>query len=134
VQRLIHPFHAVLLAGTVTLFLGALVSDVAYAVSYQLQWKNFASWLIVGGLVLGGVALIWSLLDLRHAGLRRAQGLVYALLLLATWVLGFVNASVHARDAWASMPSGLLLSVVVALLAIAATTLGFSRPRVEVVT
>lgn len=133
-QRLIHPFHAVLLAGTVTLFIGALISDVAYAVSYQLQWKNFASWLIVGGLVVGGVALIWSLLDLRHAVLRRAQGLVYALLLLATWILGFVNASIHARDAWASMPAGLFLSVVVALLAVAATTLGFSRPRAEVVT
>lgn len=133
-QRLIHPFHAVLLAGTVTLFIGALISDVAYAVSYQLQWKNFASWLIVGGLVVGGVVLIWSLLDLRHAVLRRAQGLVYALLLLATWILGFINASIHARDAWASMPTGLLLSAIVVLLAIAATTLGFSRPRAEVVT
>jgi uncharacterized membrane protein len=134
VQRLIHPFHAVLLAGTATLFLGALLGDIAYAASYELQWKNFASWLIVGGLAVGGVTLAWSLLDLRHAGLRRAQGLVYALLLLATWILGFVNASVHARDAWASMPTGLLLSVVVALLACAATTLGFSRPRAEVVT
>lgn len=133
-QRLIHPFHAVLLAGTVTLFIGALISDVAYAVGYQLQWKNFASWLIVGGLVVGGVVLIWSLLDLRHAVLRRAQGLVYALLLLATWILGFINASIHARDAWASMPTGLLLSAIVVLLAIAATTLGFSRPRAEVVT
>jgi uncharacterized membrane protein len=59
VPRTLHPVHAVLLAGTVPLFFGALISDVAYAASYELQWKNFASWLIVGGLLLGGVALVW---------------------------------------------------------------------------
>jgi hypothetical protein len=52
--------------------------------------------------------------------------------LLAIWVLGFINASVHARDAWASMPTALVLSAIIALLAIAATTMGFSRPRAEV--
>jgi len=134
VPRTLHPVHAVLLAGTVPLFLGALISDVAYAASYELQWKNFASWLIVGGLVLGGVAMVWSLFDLRAATLRRARGPLYFLLLLAMWILAFVNASVHARDAWASMPAGLVLSVVVALLAVAATATGFSRSRAEVVT
>jgi uncharacterized membrane protein len=129
----IHPFHAVLLAGTTTLFLGALINDVAYAVSYELQWKNFASWLIVGGLVANGVVLLWALLGLRRDGPRPARAPVYILLLLVIWILGFVNASVHARDAWASMPTGLVLSVVVAVLAIVATAIGFSRPRAEVV-
>ena len=49
----IHPLHAALLAGTVPLFLGALLSDIAYARTYEIQWANFASWLIVGGLVSG---------------------------------------------------------------------------------
>lgn len=130
--KLLHPLHMALLAGMATLFLGALVNDMAYAASYELQWKNFASWLIVGGLVFGGVAFLWSLFDLRAAGVRRTGAPVYSLLLLATWVLGFVNATVHARDAWGSMPTGLVLSALVALFAVAATTMGFSRPRAEV--
>ena len=44
----IHPFHALLLAGAVPLFLGALLSDITYARSYKIQWSNFASWLIAG--------------------------------------------------------------------------------------
>src|SRR3546814_5562368 len=46
-QRALRPMHAILLAGTVPLFLGAMLSDIAYASSYQVQWTNFASWLIV---------------------------------------------------------------------------------------
>lgn len=56
--RALHPLHAVLLAGTIPLFLGALLCDLAYAASYEIQWSNFASWLIVGGLVFGGLALL----------------------------------------------------------------------------
>ena len=125
----IHPVQAFLLAGTFTLLLAALLNDIAYWSTYQIQWANFASWLIVGGLVLGGIALLFALAGLRHAALRRGRYLVYFLLLLVSWVLGLINALVHARDAWAAMPEGLVLSVVVALLAGAATWLGFSGRR-----
>lgn len=121
----VHPLHAVLLAGTLPLFLGAVLSDWAYASSYQIQWTNFASWLIAGGLVVGAMALVCAILYL----LRGSSGLVPFLLLLATWVLGFINALVHARDAWATMPTGLVLSIVVFLLACAATWAGLARGR-----
>jgi uncharacterized membrane protein len=134
VQRLLHPIHAALLSGTVPLFLGVLLSDVAYALSYELQWKNFASWLIVGGLVYAGVALLGALIDLRPAGLRQPGPATYFVLLLVAWILGFLNALVHAKDAWASMPTGLILSFIVASLAILATALGFSRPRAQATT
>ena len=125
----LHPLHAVLLAGTVPLFLGVLLSDVAYSASYEVQWKNFASWLLVGGLVFGGLALVCALIGLFRAGQRRRRRAVYLLLLLAIWVLGFINALVHAKDAWASMPEGLVLSAIVAVLAMATTGFGFSTPR-----
>ena len=128
-QRPLHPLHAVLLAGTVPLFLGVLFSDIAYASSYEVQWKNFASWLIVGGLVFGGFALLWGLIELLRADRRGRRPFTYVLVLLATWVLGFIDALVHAKDAWASMPAALLLSIIVAILAIAATVLGFSSLR-----
>jgi len=120
-----HPLHAVLLAGTIPLFLGALLSDIAYAQGYQIQWINFASWLIVGGLVFGGFALLYAIVDLFRTE-RDGRSVAYSLVLLATWILGFINALVHARDAWASMPTGLVLSVVVTLLACAAAWIRLS--------
>ena len=32
----LHPIHAVFLAGTIPLFLGALLNDIAYFQSYQI--------------------------------------------------------------------------------------------------
>ena len=125
----LHPVHAALLAGTMPLFLGALLSDWAYATSYEIQWKNFASWLIVGGLVFGGFTLLFALVGWIRAGRRGRRPMLYFLVLLAAWVLGFINALVHAKDAWASMPDGLILSAITALLVIAAMALGFPRWR-----
>lgn len=128
-RRLLHPVHAVLLAAIVPLFLGALLSDAAYASSYQVQWTNFASWLIVGGLVFSGFALLWSLIELLRVDRRGGRALVYFLVLLTTWVLALVNALIHAKDAYASMPAGLVLSAIVAALALSATWMGFSSFR-----
>ncbi len=122
----LHPIHATLLAGTVPLFLAAMLSDIAYSSSYQIQWSNFASWLIAGGLVFGGLALLCAILGLTRPERRQGRALFYIILLLATWILGFINALIHAKDAWAIMPTGLVLSIIVTLLACAATWVGLS--------
>jgi uncharacterized membrane protein len=128
-SEIINPLHAVLLAGTIPLFVGALLSDWAYANTYHIQWNNFASWLIAGGLVLGGVVLLFTVIDLCRAH-RRARGiLLYGALVLLTWIIGFFNALMHARDAWASMPAGLWMSIIVTLLACVAAWIGFRTPR-----
>jgi uncharacterized membrane protein len=123
------PLHAVLLAGTVPLFLGALLSDIAYYKTYQIQWSNFASWLIAGGLLFCGLALLFALVNLIRAERKAGRPVVYFLLLLVTWVLGLINAFEHAKDAWAIMPQGLVLSVVVTLLACAAAWVGLTNLR-----
>lgn len=128
-RRTPNPLHATLLAGTVPLFLGATLSDIAYFRSYQIQWSNFSSWLIAGGLVFCGLALLFALVNLIRANRKKGRPLIYFLLLLATWVLGFINAFEHAKDAWATMPSGLVLSVIVTLLACVATWIGLSNLR-----
>lgn len=125
----LQAVEAALLAATVTLFLGALLSNIAYAATYQVQWTNFAAWLIAGGLLVGGIALVIALVGLLRSDRRSTSCLVYCLLLLATWVLGFIAALVHAKDAWASMPAGLVLSAVVAVLAFCATWMAFSGLR-----
>ena len=68
--RTIHPLHAVLLAGTVPLFLGTVLSDCACSKSDEVQWLNFSSWLIIGGLAFCGLtfcglALLWAVVNER---------------------------------------------------------------------
>jgi len=125
----LNPLHAILLASMVPLFLGALLCDIAYARSYEIQWTNFASWLIAGGLVLCGLAGVWALVDLLRVDRRRARPWLFVALLIGTFVFGFVDSLIHAKDAWASMPGGLIASVIVAILAVLSTWLGFSHIR-----
>lgn len=119
--RVIHPLHAILIASPIPLFLGAVLSSWAYARTFEIQWTNFASWLVAGGLVFTALALVWALLELFGVRRRRGRGAwLYAGLVVATFVVGFINALVLAKDAWAAMPGALILSGIVLLLAIAA--------------
>ena len=77
--RSVHPLHAFLLAGSVPLFLGVLLSDFTYFSSHEVQWKNFASWLIIGGLIFGGFALLWALVELFRADQDRGDDPLFIL-------------------------------------------------------
>ena len=121
--------HAVITFSTLPLWLGALLSDWAYVHTEQVQWTNFAAWLIAGALTVGAIALLWALVVAATGRLRGARPAPYLLALAASLLLGFVNALVHARDAYAAMPTGLALSLVVLLLAAAAGALGLLAQR-----
>lgn len=126
----LHPVHAVLLASILPLFLGALLSDWGYSSTKVIQYANFASWLIAGALVFAGLALAWAVIERLRKDVAGQRGwTMYLIAIAATFVLGFINALVHAKDAWAMMPAGLILSVVVFVLALAAVWLGFSNFR-----
>ena len=125
----IHPIHAVFVAGILPLFAGAALSDFAYFRTFEIQWQNFASWLIVGGLVWTGVALVFALFDLVPSRRTRTR-VLYLLGRLATFIVGFFNALQHARDAWASMPAALVMSVIVFVLSCVALCLAFCGPRI----
>lgn len=128
--RPLHPLHAIVLAFPLPLFLGALFSDIAYCMTFQIQWANFSSWLIAGGLLFGAFAVLWALVDLvRSRPGGRGRAAVYFGTLLAMWALGFINALVHAKDAFAIMPEALYLSAIVALLALVAAWVGYSGIR-----
>ncbi len=125
----IHPLHAVLLSGSFALYLGALLSDIAYAKTFHIQWSNFASWLIVGGLIFSSIALVFAIADLCRAHRRVSGVAAYVVLLVASWAVGLFNALMHARDAWAMMPGGLILSIAGTILIALATWLGFRTPH-----
>lgn len=123
--RGISLFHAAALAGALTLFLATLLADYAYWSSHQIQWSNFASWLVIGAMLLVSIAIIFEIVDL----VRGSRGAIYIVLLVATWIVGLFDALQHARDAWGIMPTALLLSVVAAVLALVATWIGFASLR-----
>jgi uncharacterized membrane protein len=125
----IHPLHAFLLAGGVPLFLGALLSDLAYGSTAEIQWSNFAAWLIVGAMVFTGLALLWAFVALLRARPRRGWPLLCFALLLAAFALGLINSFVHARDAFAIMPAAPILSAIVAAIAALAALAGFASLR-----
>lgn len=127
------PVHAILLGGAVPLFLGGLLSDIAYFSTYQIQWSNFAAWLIAGGLLFSGLALLFALVNLLRAPRKSGRPSLYLLLLLVTWLLGLTNAFEHAKDAWEAMPSSLVLSIIVTLLSVASAWTGLTNLRSEAV-
>ena len=126
----LNPLHAILLGFLVPLTVGAMLADWAYTSNYQIQWLNFADWLIAGSLVGGIPALIWAFLALltkRKARTTRAR--LFTALLALTVVVNFLNSLTHAKDAYATMPMGLILSIIGSIFALAAGWVGFSSPR-----
>jgi uncharacterized membrane protein len=133
-RRTLHPVHAVLLASTLPLFLGAVLSAWAYSSTYEVQWINFAAWLNAGAMVFTGLTVAWAVIGFFRADVARDRlSALYLLSVITTFVVGFVTALVLAKDAWATMPAGLILSLVTFLLALASVWLGFSTLRSEAV-
>jgi uncharacterized membrane protein len=126
----IHPLHAIFLAFPLPLYLTALLSDWAYQKSFQIQWINFSQWAMVGALLLGGFALLWSLVDLiRSPPVYKQRHATYFILLLLTFVFGFIDELIHAKDAFATMPVGLYMSLIATVLALIASWIGYSGLR-----
>jgi len=129
IRPLLHPVHAILLGFPIALFASALIADISYFMTAQIQWSNFAAWLITGALLVGGPVLGWAVLTLITAWRRglASQALFYLLLVSAMWILGLVNAFQHSRDGWSSVGlTGIILSALSAGLALMAGWIAYS--------
>lgn len=117
-----HPLHPMLLPIPIACFIGALLTDLAYLGSANVQWSNFSIWLITFGLIGAGLASVAGLID--YVGDRRVRALgtakAHLVLNLSLFVVELISAFVHSRDGWtAVVPTGLTLSIVgVALLGV----------------
>lgn len=114
-----HPIHPMLVPFPIVCFVGTLVTDIAYAVTADMQWANFSAWLLTAGLVISIFVVIAGLID--ALGDRRILGLrpawIHVLGNVAALALAILNAFVHTRDAYTSVvPEGLLLSLLVVLI------------------
>ena len=112
-----HPILSLLLPIPIVCFVGALLTDLSYVNSGgNLLWLNFSSWLIAAGLVFGGIAIVFLIVD----GIRGSVSWLAFLLVGAAWVVEFLNALIHARDGWtAVVPTGMILSIIGVVLILA---------------
>lgn len=124
-----RPLHGIFSAYPLALFTTALLTDIIYVYSTSMMWADFSVWLIAGGVIMGVLAAIVGLIEAlsnrRHGRSRRpwphTAGTIVMLL------LAILNGFVHSRDAWTSVvPTGLILSAIVAVLAVVTSWLGYS--------
>ncbi|MDP3195171.1 DUF2231 domain-containing protein [Tabrizicola sp.] len=99
-----------------------LLTDWAYTQTMILMWKDFSSWLLLAGLVAGGLAVLLWLIGLLIY--RRQPVWLVVLLNAVVLAVAFVNSLVHAGDGWtAIMPWGIGLSLVTCVLMLVSATL-----------
>lgn len=121
--------RGLLIGFPVTLFTSALVSDIAYLKSAEIQWTNFSAWLITGALVFGGAVIALAAVQTVFSwrAVNRVPRLIYLGLWASAWILGLINAFKHSQDGWSSVGAlGLILSILCTLLSLAAGFIAFS--------
>ncbi|CAI0700183.1 DUF2231 domain-containing protein [Serratia ficaria] len=99
-------------------FTAAMIFDIIYACNAEILWVQAASWLIAIGLVLAIIPRLINLVQVWVGASRPPSSPVklhFWLNLLAI-ALAIVNAFVHSRDAYAVVPQGVVLSVIVVVL------------------
>jgi uncharacterized membrane protein len=124
-----HPIHGMLVPFPIAFFTLALVMDIAYWQTSNLTWKHFAEWLLLAGLVVGGLAAIAGAIDfLSRRDIRAiASAWPHAIGSVIVMMLALINSFVHARDGWTGVvPTGLALSVATVVLLIITSWLGAS--------
>lgn len=122
-----HPIHALLAPVPVVCFTGALLSDIAYSQSPDMQWANFSAWLLFFGIGFGVLAAIAGMIDFGgHRRIRQQRpAWPHAVGNVVVLVLALLNNFVHSRDAWTSVvPTGLILSALTVLVMIVTAILG----------
>lgn len=126
-----RPVYSLLVQFPAVCFVGTLVTDLAYWRTQLYIWETFSIWLLTAGCLLAGVAGIVGLVGfIRDRRLRIAHlAWPHALLSVAAAVLSVVNAFIHSRDGYtAVVPTGLTLSIVVVLLMLVVTWMGWTYP------
>jgi uncharacterized membrane protein len=114
-----HPIHPMLVPVPIVCFIGALLTDIMYAITAEIMWADFSAWLLVIGLFIGILAAIAGLIDFSSNRLIRSLSAAWVHMVgnAAVLILAIFNLLVHTRDAWTSVvPTGLILSIVTVLI------------------
>ena len=124
-----HPIHATLVPFPIVCFTLTLLTDIAYWQTSNLMWLHFSEWLLLAGVVFGGLAAVAGAIDLLFRREVRAQGPAWphAIGGVIVLCLAIVNNLVHAGDGWtAVVPYGLILSAATVIVMAVTDWLGRS--------
>jgi uncharacterized membrane protein len=136
VARVAAPIYLLLFPIPVVLFVAALLTDIAYAKSANIMWLNFSEWLIAAGLAFGVLAAIVLIVEFAASRAIRAGtvGWAHLVLFFLALVVELFSMFIHTRDGWtAVVPTGMMLSILGTLLALAAVATLFTVPVTWVV-
>jgi uncharacterized membrane protein len=114
-----HPLHPMLVPFPIACYVGALLCDIAYAGTAEMQWTNFAAWLLAAGVAFTVLAAIAGGIDfLVEPRIRRlGAAWIHVVGNVTVLILAIFNSFVHSHDAWTSVvPTGLVLSIVTVLI------------------
>ena len=119
------PFHPFFIGLGGAWLIAAAFTDAMYSSNSLMQWANFSTWLIAGGLVLALFAVVVLLIDYAIGRGGPVRWLDLGLVATAA-LLSLVNVFVHTRDAWTSVvPTGITISIVAAILLLVAGLRGW---------
>jgi uncharacterized membrane protein len=113
-----HPLHAMLAPIPLVLFMGTLLTDIAYWQTTNMFWADMSDWLLTVGVVIFALIAAAGLIDFLADRRTRERGAarIHVLGSLIALVLAIFNALIHTRDAYTSVvPAGLALSALVVL-------------------
>lgn len=120
------PIHAMLVPFPIACFTGALLTDIAYFNTAEIQWANFSAWLLAFGVFMGGIAALFGLIDLfRQKSPKPTIAWAHMGGNIALLIFALINNFVHARDGWTSVvPTGIILSAVTVMIMLVTGFLG----------
>lgn len=123
-----NPIHPLLAAIPFTCFTGALLTDIAYWQSANMQWANFSAWLLAAGLFIAVFAVIVGIIDFLADRRIRELGVawLYAGGNAVAIILAILNSFIHSRDAYTSVvPMGLILSSLTVMIMLVTGWMGW---------
>ncbi|NUL36014.1 DUF2231 domain-containing protein [Kosakonia sacchari] len=114
-------------------FVVAWIFDILYIKTFQIMWTDAASWLIAIGLLIAIIPRLIHLVQVFVTQRHRTSGAekFHFWLWLVAIVLAIFNAFVHSRDAYAVVPSGVILSTAVVILLLIAHVQLALRTRLQ---
>ena len=110
-----HPLHPMLITFPIAFLIGVLGCDAAYAWTGDVFWARMAFWLIVGGLVGGGLAALSGMADFMLVREIREHVTSWSHFIVAIMAMSIAAANLALRwdDAAAVIvPWGLFLSAL----------------------
>jgi uncharacterized membrane protein len=113
-----HPLHPMVIPFPIAFLIGAAVSDIVFASTKIPFWAGTSYWLLLSGLIMGGVAGVGGMIDfftIRRA--RNPSGWVHAIGNISAVVITLINFLLRLDNPTTSVvPAGITLSIVTGVL------------------